>query len=329
MTMLPLINAVLLTLSVLALLPVLAFCLETVLALLPRKELHWPRGSPRPRAAVLIPAHNEELLLQQTLAAILPTLAPGDRVLVVADNCDDQTAEVSRRAGAEAVERSDPSRRGKGYALDYGLRALSQDPPDVVVVIDADCLLAAETVDLLARVAGSTLRPVQALNLTDRNPPAGPVQTVSTLANRFTNLIRPLGLARVNMPCRLMGTGMAIPWAIRRQSPSGRGQPRRRHAMGNRPGSARTSPAVLPRSAGHQRAAAGGSRVPQAAHAVGARASAHGGHAGSPPAGGRGPPGLSCPAGDGPGPEYPSAHADGDAMAGGDDRRRDSLVVGR
>ena len=55
---------------------------------------------------------------------------------------------------------------------------------------------------------------MQARNLTDRNPAAGPTQAVSILANRFTNLVRPLGLARLGAPCRLTGTGMAIPWRL-------------------------------------------------------------------------------------------------------------------
>jgi cellulose synthase/poly-beta-1,6-N-acetylglucosamine synthase-like glycosyltransferase len=63
----------------------------------------------------------------------------------------------------------------------------------------------------LAEIAWRTQRPVQALNLTDRSPASGPVQAVSLLANRFTNMIRPLGLAALGVPCRLTGTGMAIP----------------------------------------------------------------------------------------------------------------------
>ena len=60
-----------------------------------------------------------------------------------------------------------------------------------------------------------TQRPVQARNLTDRAlRAAGPVEAVSILANRFTNLIRPLGLARLGAPCRLTGTGMAFPWPL-------------------------------------------------------------------------------------------------------------------
>src|SRR5205085_1095717 len=97
-----------------------------------------------------------------TLAALRPQLEAGDRVLVVADNCSDRTAEAARRAAATVVERHDPERRGKGFALDFGVRALDADPPNVVIVLDADCLAADGAVGRLVRAVASTGRPAQA-----------------------------------------------------------------------------------------------------------------------------------------------------------------------
>ena len=95
----------------------------------------------RSRLAVLVPAHDEGAVLLQTIADIQMQLRPGDRLLVVADNCADDTAGIARAAGAEVVERHDPDKRGKGYALDFGIRHLALDPPEVVIIIDADCRL--------------------------------------------------------------------------------------------------------------------------------------------------------------------------------------------
>lgn len=214
MTILDGMNLVLTAGACLVLVPILAFCVETASALLSHKRRRSPVVGDRPRAVVLIPAHNEELLIEETLRVATRQLAHGDRILVVADNCDDRTARIASRAGARVVERNDVTRRGKGYALDHGFGVLKRDPPDVVVILDADCLVRPEAVDLLVRQAHQTGRPVQALNLTDRNGAAGPIQGVAALANRFTNQIRPLGLAGLNMPCRLMGTGAAIPWPL-------------------------------------------------------------------------------------------------------------------
>jgi len=82
------------------------------------------------------------------------------------------------------------------------------------VILDADCLVSAESIKILAQQAHQSGRQVQALNLTDRLPATASRHVLALLANRFTNLIRPLGLLRVGLPCRLMGTGVAMPWPI-------------------------------------------------------------------------------------------------------------------
>jgi glycosyltransferase involved in cell wall biosynthesis len=90
---------------------------------------------------VLVPAHNEEEGIGPAVAGAQSQLAPGDRVLVVADNCTHDTAQLARAAGAEVIERSDRERRGKGYALAFGVDHLEPNPPDVVLVLGFASLL--------------------------------------------------------------------------------------------------------------------------------------------------------------------------------------------
>ena len=95
--------------------------------------------SEHPKLAVLVPAHNEGSCIRATLETVIPQLQVADRVVVVADNCSDDTATIARAAGATVIERQDPERMGKGYALDFGLQFIETDPPDVLVLVDADC----------------------------------------------------------------------------------------------------------------------------------------------------------------------------------------------
>jgi cellulose synthase/poly-beta-1,6-N-acetylglucosamine synthase-like glycosyltransferase len=166
----------------------------------------------RPQLAVLMPAHNEAAVIAQTTISILPQLIPGDRLLVVADNCSDATASIARGLGAEVVERSESDRRGKGYALDFGVRHLAANPPEVLIAIDADCQVAAGTIDRLARICGEASRPVQALYLMRSPVGAGLRTRVAEFAWVVRNQVRPLGYHRLGLPCQLMGTGMAFPW---------------------------------------------------------------------------------------------------------------------
>lgn len=223
-----LLELTLIALALAVLLPVAVLCVECLAALLPARK---PRAAPsggtcRPRVAILIPAHDEEAGLPETLRSIRPQVRDGDRVVVVADNCSDATAAVARSAGCEVVERDVAAGggRGKGFALDAGLRHLAAQPPDVVVMIDADCCVEPGAVDALAAMASTSGRPVQAAYVlspsTRRSDPAPTHrQLVSALAILLKNHVRPRGLARLGCPCLLTGSGMAFPWAVIRGAP--------------------------------------------------------------------------------------------------------------
>ena len=198
-------------LAVIALVPVSVFFLQMLLACLPPRSR--PLGiSVRPRVAVLVPAHDEAAIIRATLASITPQLLAGDRLLVVADNCMDDTARLAREGGAEVVERFDTLRRGKGYALDFGVRHLAEQPPEVVIVVDADCQVGEGAIDCLARRYHQVKRPVQALYLMRAPAGSGLKVQVAEFAWRVKNLVRPRGWARLGLPCQLMGAGMAFGW---------------------------------------------------------------------------------------------------------------------
>jgi cellulose synthase/poly-beta-1,6-N-acetylglucosamine synthase-like glycosyltransferase len=196
--------------------PVTVFCLEVAaaIALRPRDCLMQPSNGVCKRVAVLVPAHNESTRLLPTIEDIKVQLRNGDRLLVVADNCSDDTAAVAAEAEAEVVERGDLDKIGKGYALDWGLRYLSANPPEIVVIIDADCRLADGAIQQLARICAKTRRPVQALYLMTAPDHCTISCQVAQFAWRVKNWVRPLGLSRFGLPCQLMGTGMAFPWDI-------------------------------------------------------------------------------------------------------------------
>jgi len=128
--------------ALLLLVPVTVVLVEVLLALTGRGRETSEEGM-RPRLAVLIPAHNEASIIAGTIRSVLPQLSTSDRLLVVADNCVNETAAIASAADAQVIERSDTTRRGKGYALDFGVRHLGTDAPDVVVIVDADCQVAA------------------------------------------------------------------------------------------------------------------------------------------------------------------------------------------
>lgn len=166
------------------------------------------------RVTVLIPAHNESSNILPTLASLKAQTAEA-QILVVADNCEDDTAQIARAAGVNVVERFDQNLRGKGYALDFGVRHLAKEPvPDYVVIVDADCVLESNAIAALINTAKHEGRPVQACYLM-RSPAKASIKTkVAEFAWLLKNFVRPLGFMQLGLPCQLTGSGMAFSWRL-------------------------------------------------------------------------------------------------------------------
>lgn len=198
-------------------LPIFVFVIECLLAVLPDFSQRLATAPQKPRVTILIPAHNEESGICATINPLLSQLKPDDKIIVIADNCTDKTAEIARETGVTVLERQNPDRRGKGYALDYGLQFLQAEAPDVLVMVDADCRVEPGTVEKITEKAIATVRPVQALYLMEIPEQPTPKDSISALAFLVKNQVRPQGLERLNFPCALTGTGMAFPWSILRE----------------------------------------------------------------------------------------------------------------
>ncbi len=175
---------------------------------------------PLPRTVVLIPAHNEAADIVATIAALRASTDSTINLLIVADNCTDNTAALARASGAQVIERHDPVRRGKGYALAFGRDHLAlTSPPDCVVVLDADCTVAGAGIAALARMAVHSKRAVQACNLQRPDLTGSPTAQISSFAFLIKNLVRQRGMVRIGGVAALTGTGMAIPWPLFGKAP--------------------------------------------------------------------------------------------------------------
>lgn len=198
--------------------PVLTFVVELVTATVKRsRPQRSPDGTAAGQIGVLIPAHNEAACITATLQSILPQVRTPDRVVVVADNCTDNTADLARSLGATVLERHNEHQRGKGYALDFGLQYLAAAPPDVVIVIDADCDVQPGCLVALAQYAQQHHCPVQATYIMAAQAEESLKDAISRFAVKIKNVVRPLGLKGWGQPCLLNGTGMAFPWDVIQQ----------------------------------------------------------------------------------------------------------------
>jgi glycosyltransferase involved in cell wall biosynthesis len=178
-------------------------------------------ASPTTRFALMVPAHDEEEVIGDTLAAMAQLDYPAElhTVHVVADHCTDATVDIAREAGV-AVYEHDGAERGKGPALQWltGQLMAGTDPPDVLVVVDADTIVDRRflaAIDEQVR-AGATAVQGQ-YRVRDPGGSTGAGLRAAALALRHHT--RPLGRTALGASCGLYGNGMAFaaPVLARRQ----------------------------------------------------------------------------------------------------------------
>ncbi len=138
-------------------------------------------------------------------------------IVVVADNCNDDTAEQARRAGATVLERQNAELRGKGYALDFAFNALPEDV-DAVVVIDADTLVSANILRAFAARRDLGAHAVQA-DYAVRNPDASWRTRLIAIAFGAFHIVRSRARERFRVSCGLRGNGMCFSRALLNEVP--------------------------------------------------------------------------------------------------------------
>lgn len=206
------------SLALLLLIPATFACsYYLVLTVVGRLRLTTPASTDPPVVTVVVPAHDEEAGLAATIASIRRSDYPANRlrILVVADNCTDETAVVARRLGVEVLERCDPMNRGKGYALAVGLPAALASGTVAVLVLDADCELAPNA---LRHLTATDAEAVQAA-VRPRNPTGGPGGLVAAVGWAVDDGVDS-GRSDLGLGVTLRGTGMLfrrsllerVPW---------------------------------------------------------------------------------------------------------------------
>jgi cellulose synthase/poly-beta-1,6-N-acetylglucosamine synthase-like glycosyltransferase len=183
--------------------------LLTVAAAFTRRTL--PPAHQRRTFRIVIPAHNEEVVLAPVLQRLMTLYYPRTHfeVIVVADNCTDQTAQIARSYGARVLERHDLVARGKGHALRYAFAALQHEYFDAYLVLDADTLVDPHLLTVLNRYLAAGHRIVQA-HYDVLNPFESRRTTLMYIALRIFHYVRPLGRRMLGLSATLTGNGMCF-----------------------------------------------------------------------------------------------------------------------
>lgn len=218
MMFLTLLQWIVAVMAVVLLIPVIFFTMQCWMGMFgPRQRLlqvNDQKTEPAGDIMVLIPAHNEMLVIANTLKLILPQLAVADRLLVVADNCHDETALIVESMQQRVIVRTNTEQIGKGYALAFGLDAIREAPLAILVIVDADCQILPNFIEQIRQQVMQTGLPAQSMNLMYA-PESAPVSVkISAFAVLVKNRIRMAGMNQLAGHVPLLGTGMAFPWQM-------------------------------------------------------------------------------------------------------------------
>jgi cellulose synthase/poly-beta-1,6-N-acetylglucosamine synthase-like glycosyltransferase len=179
---------------------------------------------PRSRALkfdIIVPAHNEASVIERTVASLRKIDWPPDgfRILVIADNCTDQTAALARLAGATVLERQDPGLRGKGYALNFAFRSSREQAwADAVIVVDADAEVSSNLAAAFAARIESGVHAIQA-HYGILNPMASWRTRLITIAKASFHIVRSRARESMKLSCGIRGNGWCVTHALLNQVP--------------------------------------------------------------------------------------------------------------
>lgn len=183
-----------------------------ILTLLSRRLPVLRPNNPRQRFDIIVPAHNESAVILRTVTSLKAIAWPAEqfRILVVADNCSDDTAVIARGAGAIVLERQDTDQRGKGYALQFAFRRSRADNrADAVVVVDADTVVSPNLLEAIAARIERGERAVQ-VHYGVLNPDDSWRTRLLTIATAAFHIVRSRAREHLGVSCGIRGNGWCV-----------------------------------------------------------------------------------------------------------------------
>jgi cellulose synthase/poly-beta-1,6-N-acetylglucosamine synthase-like glycosyltransferase len=171
-----------------------------------------PPSARKLRFDVIVPAHDEEAVIAHIIGSLQQIDWPGDqfRIIVVADNCTDNTASIATAAGAHVMQRIDREQRGKGYALSFAFTASrARGWADAVVVIDADAEVSPNLLEAFAQRIERGEHAVQA-HYGVSNTNASWRTRLLGIAKASFHIVRSRARERLGLSCGIRGNGWTV-----------------------------------------------------------------------------------------------------------------------
>lgn len=169
--------------------------------------------TPKNKFALLIAAHNEEVVVGSLIESMLKLNYPKEMydVFVIADNCTDDTAKIAKGYGVNVCERFSKDKRGKGYALEWMFAKLfdMEKQYDAVAIFDADNLVHKDFLKEMNSKMQEGYKVVQGY-IDSKNPEDSWIAASYSIGFWTQNRMNQLAKANLGLTSQIGGTGFAI-----------------------------------------------------------------------------------------------------------------------
>ncbi|MGC9291342.1 MAG: glycosyltransferase family 2 protein [Acidobacteriaceae bacterium] len=174
------------------------------------------------RFLVLVPAHNEGEYIRPTLKSLHNLQYPKDfyHIVVIADNCTDDTQRISAQEGCEVWERDDAKLHGKGHALAWALKKARSDSWDAAVIIDADSIVSNNLLERFSCELSNGHTAIQARYIFDFSTKGKTwLGIISVMSKRAEDLCISRPRSRLSLYQGLQGNGFCLSSKLLKEVP--------------------------------------------------------------------------------------------------------------
>lgn len=178
-----------------------------------KKEDKLKDYTPKNKFALLVAAHNEETVIAQIIESLKEIDYPKALydIFVIADNCNDRTAEIASSYKVNVYERNVTSKRGKGYALEWMFSKIFKMPQkyDSIAIFDADNIVSKNFLKEMDLKLQSGYKVVQGY-IDSKNPHDSWISESYSISFWSTNRLFQLSRANLGLSNQIGGTGFCV-----------------------------------------------------------------------------------------------------------------------
>ncbi|WP_300349272.1 glycosyltransferase family 2 protein [Clostridium sp.] len=168
---------------------------------------------PQKRFAMLVSAHNEEVVIGNLVESLKHLDYPKELydIFVIADNCTDNTAKVAKEAGANVFERFNKEKRGKGFALEWMFDKIfkMETHYDGIAIFDADNLVDKNFLKEMNNKMCEGYKVVQGY-IDSKNPQDSWITESYAIAFTSANRMLQLAKSNIGLSAQIGGTGFVV-----------------------------------------------------------------------------------------------------------------------